>query len=82
MKILNNFDLRNVISNPTRVAAISETRIDLCVFNDVEKLLSQVYYTWEFQTIALSMHVIRSRKRKDCHILKLLKTLKELILRN
>ena len=38
MRTLNNFDLRNVISNPTRVAANSEITIDLCVVSDVEKV--------------------------------------------
>ena len=44
MRSLNNFDLRNVISNPTRVAANSETTIDLCLVSNMEKVETGVLH--------------------------------------
>ena len=36
--ILNSFNLRNVITEPTRIAENSETLIDLCIVNDIQKV--------------------------------------------
>ena len=82
MRILNNFDLRNVVSNPTRIAANSETTIDLCVVSDVEKVAESGVLHLGVSDHSFIYACYKIKKENELPLLKLAKTLRELIWRN
>ncbi len=82
LNVLNSFNLRNVITEPTIIAENSETLIDLCIVNDVQKVnLSGVLH------LGISDHSLiyasyKIKKAKKPPTIRAVKTSKEQIKKN
>ena len=82
LNILNSFNLRNVITEPTRIAENSETLIDLCMVNDVQKVNLTGILHLGISDHSLIYASYKIKKAKKPPIIRTVKNFKEKIKKN
>jgi len=70
LNILNSFNLRNVITEPTRIAENSETLIDLCIVNDIQKVNQSGVLHLGISDHSLSYASYKIKKEKNSPIIR------------